>query len=300
MSNESQAAATLPAPTEVRGATLLVPLDGSAEAAAALPVAKALAAAEGATVSILHVTTERLESQALVDRLHLTREQLDGTVLDQCGGEPAAGIVRRAHELGSRLVVMASRREPVAGRGALGSVTREVLRQAPCPIVIVPPERAVDSWSLRQILLPHDGIPTTAAAIARAADLAQKAQAELAVLHIASPTAAPPGEPGALMAPQYLDQPQHEWPSWAREFMDRVVALGGPLPAVRMRLFFACGEPADAIVEFAAEHHSDLVVIAWVAGWEPEQRTTMRKVIDQAPGPLLIFPLEEPQIGMMF
>jgi nucleotide-binding universal stress UspA family protein len=164
----------------------------------------------------------------------------------------------------------------------------------------VPPERAVPSWSLRQILLPHDGIPTTAAAIARTSDLAEKARAELAVLHIASTSAPPPGEPGALMAPRYLDQPQHEWPVWAREFMDRIVALGGPPPAVRMRLFFACGEPADVIVEFAAEHHTDLVVIAWVAGWEPEQRTTMRKVIDQAPGPLLIFPLEEPQAGMMF
>jgi nucleotide-binding universal stress UspA family protein len=195
---------------------------------------------------------------------------------------------------------MSSRREPVTGRGALGSVTREVLRQAPCPIVIVPPERVDQSWSLRQILLPHDGIPTTAAVIARAADLAEKAHAELAVLHIASPTTPPPGEPGALMAPQYLDQPQHEWPIWAREFMDRIVALGGPPPAVRMRLFFACSEPADAIVQFVGEHQTDLVIIAWVVGWEPEQRTTMRKVIDQAPGPLLIFPLEQPQTGMMF
>jgi hypothetical protein len=53
-------------------------------------------------------------------------------------------------------------------------------------------------------------------------------------------------------------------------------------------------------VEFAARHHTDLVIIAWVAGWEPEQRTTMRQVIDQAPGPLLIFPLEHPHAGMMF
>jgi nucleotide-binding universal stress UspA family protein len=273
-----------PAPTDVRASTLVAPLDGSAEAIAALPVARALAAAEGATLHIVHVSGTPLGGRDLVERLRLTPEHLDGTVLDQCGGEPAAGIVRQASALGSRLIVMSSRRDQAGGRGALGSVTREVLRQAPCPIVIVPPERAVTGWSLRQILLPHDGIPTTAAAIARAADLAEKAHAELAVLHVASSVTQPPGSPGALMAPRYLDQPQHEWPIWAREFVDRAVALGGPTAAVRMRLFFACGEPADAIVEFAAEHQTDLVVIAWVAGWEPEQRSTMRKVIDQAPG----------------
>ena len=45
---------------------------------------------------------------------------------------------------------------------------------------------------------------------------------------------------------------------------------------------------------------TDLVVIAWVSGWEPEQRTTMRKVIDQAPAPLMIFPLEDAKDGLMF
>ena len=297
---DTQAAATLQASLTVRAATLVVPLDGSPESAAALPVARALAVAEGATLHLLHISEAALPMTAMVERLRLTPDDLRGSVLDQAAGDPAAAIVRHALRLGSRLIVMSSRSVADGERGALGSVTRQVLRHAPCPIVIVPHGRAPGSWSLRQMLLPHDGVPTTASAIARASDLAEKSGAELAVLHIASTTAPPPGGPGALMAPRYLDQPQHEWPSWAREFMDRVVAIGGPPPAVRMRLFFACGEPADVIVAFAAEHHTDLVVIAWVAGWEPEQRTTMRKVIDQAPGPLLIFPLDEPQAGMMF
>ncbi len=298
--NDIQSTATAHAAVGVPAATLIVPLDGSAEAISALPVARALAAAETATLHILHVSDAQPPAGTMAERLRLTGDQMTGVVLDHRIGEPAAEIVRQARDLESRLIVMSSRRVEEAERGALGSVTREVLRRAPCPIVVVPRGRALPSWSLRHILLPHDGVPTTASAIARTADLAQKAGAELAVLHIASTTSRPPGEPGVLVAPRYLDQLQHEWPSWAREFMDRIVALGGPPPDVRMRLFFACGDPADVIVDFAAEHHTDLVVIAWVAGWEPEQRTTMRKVIDQAPGPLLIFPLEEPQMGMVF
>jgi nucleotide-binding universal stress UspA family protein len=295
-----EATAIAQAGVDVRAATLVVPLDGSREAAAALPVARALAAAEAATLHILHVGDAMLAAKTMAEQLRLTPEELHGAVLDHRVGEPAVEIVRQAHDLGSRLIVMSSRCVQDAERGALGPVTREVLRRAPCPVVIVPHAHAASPWSLRHILLPHDGIPTTAAAIARTSELARKAGAELAVLHIASTGAGPPGEPGALVAPRYLDQPQHEWPAWAREFMDRVVAIGGPPPDVRMRLFFACGEPADVIVEFAGQHHTDLIVIAWVAGWEPEQRTTMRKVIDQAPGPLLIFLLEEPQVGRMF
>ncbi len=296
----TEATAAVERLVEPRAATVVLPLDGSLEAAAALPVARALAVAEGAALHLLHVGETTLPPRAMAGRLSLTADQLADTVLDQRVGEPAAEIVRQARSLESRLIVMSSRCVRDAERGALGSVTREVLRRAPCPIVIVPHGRVAASWSLRQILLPHDGIPTTAAAIARTSDLARKAGAELAVMHIASPSAPPPDEPGALVAPRYLDQPQHEWPSWAREFIDRMMALGGPPPAVRMRLFFSCGEPADMIVEFAGQHDIDLIVIAWVAGWEPEQRTTMRKVIDQAPAPLLIFPLEEPQTGMLF
>ncbi len=290
---------TIPVTGGVGAATLVVPLDGSLEAAAALPIARTLAEAESATIHIVHVSDEHRTARSMLERLGVAIEDLSGAVLNHRVGSPAGEIVQQASELGSRLIVMSSRSVQAAGRGALGVATREVLRHAPCPVVLVPPDRPPSPWPLRQILLPHDGIPTTASAIARASDLAQRAHAELAVLHIASPNS-PPAGPGALSTPRYLDQPQHEWPTWAREFMDRFTALGAPQPTVRMRLFFACGEPADAIVEFVAEHHTDLVVIAWVTGWEPEQRTTMRKVIDQAPGPVMIFPLERAQTGLMF
>lgn len=280
--------------------TIVVPLDGSEQATAALPVARVLAEAEGAVLHIVHVTDAPLPSGTLLAALGLAPGHLHNAVLQSLAGGTADAIVRQARELNSRLIVMASRCHPDTGRGALGTVTREVLRHAPCPVVLVPAERGQQPWQLTAILLPHDGIPTTAAAIARTADLAGRAHAQVAVLHIASTTAAPPDEPGAFMAPRYLDQPQHEWPNWAREFMERVIALGGPPPGVKMRLFFACGEPADAIVHFAGEHGTDLVVIAWVPGWEPEQRSTMRKVIDRAPAPLLIFPLEEPGAGQVF
>jgi len=297
---DTNPAVTATSVVDLRAASLVVPLDGTSDATAALPVARELALIEGATLHIVHVSAEHLTTADMAAHLRLGPEHLAGTVLDARTGPPAQGIVDLARDLGSRLIVMSTRTGRVPEQGALGDVTREVLRRTPCPVVLVSPDRAAAPWTIRQILLPHDGIPTTAAAIARAADLAARAHAELAVLHIASTGPPRAGERGGFATPRYLDQPQHEWPNWAREFMDRLTALGGPPPNARMRLFFAAGDPAHAIAEFVAEHHTDLIAIAWVPGWEPERRTTMRQVIEHAPAPLLIFPSEEPERGMVF
>ena len=73
-------------------------------------------------------------------------------------------------------------------------------RTAPCPVVLVPSIRGRHPWALRQLVLPHDGTPTSAAAIAPTADLASRAGAELVVLHVATPGAERPTEPGTLVS----------------------------------------------------------------------------------------------------
>lgn len=103
------------------------------------------------------------------------------------------------------------------------------------------PERGLRPWVLQQTVLPHDGTPTAAAAMGLAVDLAQRSGGELDVLHIPTPDA--PTEPGTLSAPQYLDRPQHAWPLWAREFLERTPGLCDCPPSVRTRLFLRRGRP---------------------------------------------------------
>ena len=45
-----------------------------------------------------------------------------------------------------------------------------------------------------------------------------------------------PSQPGSLPAPRYIDQPQHEWPAWAGEFVERMLALGGSAAAINFKL----------------------------------------------------------------
>ena len=92
-------------------------------------------------------------------------------------------------------------------------------------------------------------------------ELAQRSGAELNVLHVPTPDA--PTEPGAVSAPQYLDQPQHEWPLWEREFLERTLSLSERPPSIRTRPFLRRGEPGDEILRFVREREGDLIVLAW-------------------------------------
>ncbi len=267
---------------------VIVPLDGTIHATAALPVGKGLAEILESTLHVVHVGVRMRPPHEMLEPLKLTSEQLEGSVLHQATGSPAAMIVELAASRPSAFIVMCTHTGIDKPRGALGSVTYEVLRTSPCPVVLVPPERGLRPWTLRRLLLPHDGTPTSAAAVGPASALALRAGAELTVLHVAVPGSEPPGEPGTFAVPRYLDQPQHEWPAWAREFLDRLRAIGRPPDAVPMRLFLAAGEAGRAIVDFAARQASDLIVLAWRGVLEPGRALTARAVVGGAPCPILV------------
>lgn len=268
-------------------ATVLVPLDGSTNATDALSVARGLAHLMSATVVLVHVGRETLPPDELFGRMKLSAEDVRGLVIDQCTGLLADAIVREAAARNTVLIVMCVPAQPDGP--ALESVLGDVLLTAPCPVVLVPSIRIRQPWALRRLVLPHDGTPTSAAAIAPTADLASRAGADLVVLHVATPSDERPAESGAFVVPRYLDQPQHEWPAWSREFLERVRCLGYPANMEKLRLVLAHGEAGTAILEFARSNASDLVALAWRGSLEPERAQTIRRVISEASCPVIVF-----------
>jgi nucleotide-binding universal stress UspA family protein len=116
------------------------------------------------------------------------------------------------------------------------------------------------------------------------------AAAEIIVLHVATPGLEPPVELGTLVSPRYVDQPQHEWPAWAQEFLDRLRAVGGARNGVDGRLAVARGDAGAAILEFARE--SDLIVMGWRGVLEPDRARTMQRVIRDTVCPVIVFRLD--------
>jgi nucleotide-binding universal stress UspA family protein len=277
-----------PPPPPQEAPMIFVPLDGSVHAQMALSVARALAQLVGATLHLVHIGESTLPHRELLRKLGLAADDVRGAVVEQAGGDAAASIVRLARAPTCAYIVMCpytGQQEPVDG---LGGVARGVLHTASGPIVLVPPAQDQRTWRLRHILLPHDGTPTTTAALGPALELARRADAELLVLHVAGARTAPPVEPGAITPPQYEDQAHHEWPTWASEFLQRACCVNPSEEMPRLRLTLAVGDPGPEIIRTARGYRADLVVLGWHGDPESDKPPAAKAVIREMPCPLLM------------
>jgi nucleotide-binding universal stress UspA family protein len=264
---------------------ILVPLDGSKQALAALPVAKALGEIERAALHILHVGEHELAGDELRSRLGREASVLDGFTIDARVGTPAVEILQVAGEIKPRMIVMCKHSGAERGK-MLGRTAMKVLHDAPCPVVLVPPERGATPWHLHHILVPHDGTPSTSAALQPAAELADRGRAELLVVHVTDIRAAP-AEPGSLTTPRYVDQPQHEWPAWTSEFINRLACVC-PLGHLQVRIVLAHGDTAAEILRLCKRQSTDLIVLAWRGIWEAPRAATMKDILREAHCPIMV------------
>lgn len=264
---------------------ILVPLDGTEQALAAMPVAKVLSQIGHMTIRGLHVADTRLRGTELREILAHGTPVLDEVAIDARAGSPASEILQAARDLDSRLIVMCRHSRPQRTE-MLGGTATAVLREASCPVVFVPPERGVVGWHLHHVLVPHDGTPTTSAALEPAMRLASKAEAELHVAHVAE-AKGQPDEPGAFTTPRYVDQPQHDWPSWRNEFAKRLASLCS-LDHMQLRVSLAQGDPAVEILRLSEAQSTDLIVLAWRGKWEAPHAHIIKVVVRTARCPVLV------------
>ena len=139
---------------------ILVPLDGSKQALAALPVAKVLGEIEQAALHILYIGDHELAGEELRSRLGREAPLLDGLTIDSRVGTPAVEILQVAGEMKPRVIVMCKHSGTERGKMP-GRTAMKVLHDARCPVVMVPPERGAAPWHLQHVLVPHDGTPST-------------------------------------------------------------------------------------------------------------------------------------------
>lgn len=260
---------------------ILVPLDGTARARAALPVARAFGEILGEHLHVLHVSPDPPPPLAtLADRLDLDPRGPPAWSISARMGDAAAMIVDEALAKQAGLIVLCTYTAAMPPDTILGRTAMHVLHDAPCPVVLVPPDAAQEAWWPTRILLPYDGSPSAGAAVAPAARLACRAGAELCVLQIGAGRQSAPVD-----LPRYIDQPQHEWPSWHDEVLDRIASLCHDEMRARVRVLG--GDPPREIVRMAGDPHS-LIVLSWKGTWSGERAGTLKGVLRDAPCPVLV------------
>ncbi|MEO8538412.1 MAG: universal stress protein, partial [bacterium] len=140
--------------------SILVPLDGSSEAEAALSLARSLAAQFGARVTLLEVVPEYRPSAAVAvdgpgvlvpaasaEELHALANAYLASAVSSYGAEgwervvvdgaPAEAIVGYSREFGADLIVMATSGSAGLKRLFEGKVTEDVVRLSDVPVLLV-------------------------------------------------------------------------------------------------------------------------------------------------------------------
>jgi nucleotide-binding universal stress UspA family protein len=209
---ESKTAATL--------TPIIVPLDGSENAEAALPYVRAIGGPAG-EVTLLEVTPpasnvrnifgKEIGSAQQVQQGYekVAQEHLDRAAArlgDQARvrrevavGDPAEQILRVASEQGAGLIAMTSQGRGAWGPWALGSTIDRVVRAARQPVLVVHPRAAATGTAggnvVTGLLVPIDGSDEAARALPVAAALARALAVPVRVVRAVSAAAVtPPGQ----------------------------------------------------------------------------------------------------------
>ena len=212
---------------------------------------------------------------ALVKRLRKKLPAVRGFVRV---GTPWREIVELAQELGVDAIVVGSRGLSAIQRLLLGSTAENVVRHAPCPVLVV---RDGPLRRVRKVLLPVDWDEGSKAAVRYAVERAGSDVKVHAIHAIAFPR---------LIEPEFADALADDAHSSRklRKFLD---GLGAQHVTSKVIL----GEPAEAILDQAEDF--DLVVIA-TRGRKGAARALLggvaEKVVRRAEGPVLVLPSARP------
>jgi nucleotide-binding universal stress UspA family protein len=252
---------------------LLVPLDGTPEAAAALPAAQTLAHATGAAITLLRVTAGRPEdtvearhvTEQAEDALRATAEELTNAGLSVNWlvrtAPIAASIIEAALVSNADVIVMATHGRTGLTRAFAGSVSERVVADSGRPVLLLKPDgKRLDS--IATLLVPLDGTAGGVLGLGAAVGLARATGARLILLDVVPPM---PlwmygGEVGLAMTyvdPAWEEEALHSAETYIRGLAERLRKSGLQVETRALR-----SEVAAAIHDVADETNADVVVMS--------------------------------------
>lgn len=243
--------------------TILIPLDGTPQAATALPVARILARAMDSRLVVVRVAPSAdLLGEAERGLWGVARELQDVPV--DCiarEGRAAPEILAAAGAVHADLIVMATHGRVGIQRVLAGSVSERVLVEASVPVLLIKPGgRRVTR--LQTILVPTDGTAGAALALGTAVGLARASGARLELVEAIEPI------PTWLYGAEYSGAPVTIDRTWedealrgAQTYVDGISKRleGAGLSA---RGWARQGNAVSEIEEVAEQTSADLIVMS--------------------------------------
>ena len=244
---------------------ILVPLDGSILAEAALPLVEQLARDHAAEVVLLQVLKGQRTREAELEEERKVGAYLEGTVarLQAHGlggvfsriwfGEADQAIANATAREQVDLVAMSTHGRGGRDRLRFGSVAESVVRRAPVPVLLV---RGIAAWArdgIGRILVPLDGSDASEAVLPIVACLAGPFDFAVQLLHVVEATQSLPGAPAGATG---VHDPETEAAYLAR------MAASLEARGLRVGTTVRAGLPADVIPAVTAEANCGLVAMS--------------------------------------
>ncbi len=272
----------------MRWQKILVPLDRSALAERALPLALELARQTEAELILFHAALAEgvmppaghaydLEARPLpLPDLKVAGRAYLELITSQYGragvrlhsllteGDAAAGLVTAARRHQVELIVMTTHGYAGIDRWLMGSVTEQVLRTAPCPVLALRQPRPI-----RHIMITLDGSALAESSLTPGLALADQLGARVTLFSVAAPPAyrdlSPPSEldgsdgpTGALAAHR---RPAKVADQWRHNYL-AALARALEAPGRTIDMVVASGHPTRRILDFAHDAEVDLIAMA--------------------------------------
>jgi nucleotide-binding universal stress UspA family protein len=265
---------------------ILVPIDGTPQASAALPAARTLARATGASVVLVRVSKSASAAErATAEKATVAvRDELAGSDLQvdtlMRSGDAAEEIVAATQAASADLIVMATHGRTGLRRAFAGSVTERVLANSPVPVVVLKPGGKRMS-ALRSLLIPVDATAGGALALGAASGLARTASARVTVLEVVQPMpvwmygSVDAYAPAGYIDPAWEDDAASRSASYVNALSERLRAAGLQADGRSAR-----GQVAATIESVADELDSDLIVMSTHALTGPA-RAVLGSVADE-------------------
>lgn len=261
---------------------ILFPTDFSESSHQALPYAVALAEAHEAELHLLHASVLHAsdpanpshrfpEMESLTSELAERADARMRQIVEEHAPEPLSVvreqrrgisappvILEYVDEMDIDLVVMGTHGRRGLRHLMLGSVTEEVVRRAPCPVLTARQrEQAGAVEGFETILAPVDFSDHSEVALRHAVGLAEEFDADLQLLHVVEEITYPDFY---YPAPVTGEQMAAEIQQRVNERLQDAVARIGEA-GVRATVHVVEGRPAPGIAEFAEAEGADLVVV---------------------------------------
>jgi nucleotide-binding universal stress UspA family protein len=248
---------------------VLAALDNSLAGRSLLAAASTFATLLEAEVEAVHVQTDG-------DRTARNTAEAAGIPLQTTTG-PVVGRLVQADASSDVVALAIGARGTPSGRRPLGGTASAVAGALPKPVMIVPPD-ADPPGAFRRVLVPVEGLVSSSLAPRWLLDPAREAGIDVLALHIHDEES----------IPAFTDQPQHEQPAWAAEFVRRFCPWG----IDEVRLETRVGRIGELIPLVAAESSCDLIALGWSQELSANGAPIVAETLARSDTPVLLVPVE--------